>query len=123
MLLTKNLTITVILFQITEILPLVVQCHASLLCFKFYHFISQGHRLTDGAHQADGAHRFLHFEILLMQQRKVTLFFYFREAYFILERRIKIFQFVIKESDIFSFLTQLVVERMCLIEVTLVKYM
>lgn len=110
MLLTKNLTITVILFQITEILPLVVQCHASLLCFKFYHFISQGHRLTDGAH------RFLHFEILLMQQRKVTLFF-------ILERRIKIFQFVIKESDIFSFLTQLVVERMCLIEVTLVKYM
>lgn len=116
MLLTKNLTITVILFQITEILPLVVQCHASLLCFKFYRFISQGHRLTDGAHQADGAHRFLHFEILLMQQRKVTLFF-------ILERRIKIFQFVIKESDIFSFLTQLVVERMCLIEVTLVKYM
>lgn len=114
--LTKNLTITVILFQITEILPLVVQCHASLLCFKFYHSISQGHRLTDGAHQADGAHRFLHFENLLMQQRKVTLFF-------ILERRIKIFQIVIKESDIFSFLTQLVVERMCLIEVTLVKYM
>lgn len=59
--------------------------------------------LTDGAHQADGAHRFLHFENLLMQQRKVTLFF-------ILERRIKIFQIVIKESDIFSFLTQLVVE-------------